>query len=111
MAIDTQLAVVYTSGDKKLIFGLSLERKTQYSRLKLSNCEPGTITIDSDARRLYCASREGLLLILNIDQKEHLVLVHTLKLIKNPGLMAPIYGKQLYVDTRRNLLVCRMSKG
>ena len=76
MALDSQLSVVYTSGDKKLLFGLSLERKTQYSRLKLSNCEPGCIMVEADARRLYCATREGLLLVFGIETKEHLVLVH-----------------------------------
>jgi hypothetical protein len=43
MALDTSRQVLYTSGDKKLIFGLNLASKTQWSKIKLSNSFPGAL--------------------------------------------------------------------
>jgi hypothetical protein len=86
MALDTVRQVLYTSGDRKLIFGLSLAGKTQWSKIKLSNSMPGALQIDSQQSRLYCATREGLLFIFDISHRSYLVLVHMMKLTKHPSM-------------------------
>ncbi len=72
--------------------------QTLFSKIKISNSQPSELQIDVESKRLYCATREGLLLIFDISVKGHLVLVHTKKLVKNPGALNTPFVKQMMFD-------------
>lgn len=110
MIIDVPKAVLYVTSEK-LLLGWDLKNHNQYSVMKSSNSQLGQLEIDSFRRRLYVSTREGLLLILDITCGGYPVLVHTMKLVKNPGIVQPWYVKGMQFDVERNLLVCRMSSG
>jgi hypothetical protein len=54
------------------------------------------------------ATREGLLLILDISLKDHPVLVHTIKMVLHPSNIGANFVKQMHLDTVGNIIVCRM---
>jgi len=111
MIIDTTKAVLYSSGDS-LLLGIDLNSPTSlHSQLKISNSSPSELQIDEVSRRLYCGTREGLLLIFDISMKGHPLLVHTKKLVKTPGALNAGFVKQMQFDQERRLLICRMSSG
>jgi hypothetical protein len=109
MAVDNFKAVLYCTGEH-LLLGMELDSNKPYSEIKMSNSWPSDIAIDEQQRRLYCATREGLLLFFDISQRPNPVLVHTMKLVKNPDLGGP-FAKQIDFDQERNILFCRMSTG
>ena len=111
MVIDSNKAVLYSTGDQKLLHGLDLKKQSYYNHLKMSNSQPSELSIDEEANRLYCATREGLLLILDISSKDHPVLVHMMKMVINPSNLGTNFIKQMHFDIERHLLVCRMSSG
>lgn len=51
--------------------------------IKLSNATPGCLTIDDQGHRLYCAAREGLLLVFD-KRDDGINLVHTLHVSRQP---------------------------
>ena len=65
MAIDSFKGVLYCTGEHMLL-GLDLEANKTYSDIKMSNSWPSEMAIDEQQRRLYCATREGLLLFFDI---------------------------------------------
>jgi len=77
--------------------------------IKLSNATPGTLALDPVNKRLYCAAREGLLLIFSI-KRDRIVMVHALPVVMNPSPYAS-FIKQLWLDAGRNLLIARMATG
>jgi len=77
--------------------------------IKLSNATPGALALDPVNKRLYCAAREGLLLIFSI-KRDRIVMVHALPVVMNPSPYAS-FIKQLWLDTGRNLLIARMATG
>jgi dTDP-4-dehydrorhamnose 3,5-epimerase-like enzyme len=85
MIIDESKAVLYVTGEK-LLLGWDLKEHSRYSVLKASNATLGQMEIDSQQRRLYVSTREGMLMILDITCGGYPVLVHMMKLVKNPGL-------------------------
>jgi len=50
-------------------------------------------------------------MILDITSGGYPVLVHMIKLVKNPGLPQAAYMKGMQLDQDRNMLLCRMSSG
>lgn len=98
MIIDTAHAVLYSSGEK-LVLGMDLNApQSLFSEVKISNSSPSELQIDEASRRLYCGTREGLLLIFDISSKGHPLLVHTKKLVKTPGALNCGFVKQMQFD-------------
>jgi hypothetical protein len=77
-----------------------------FSFVKLSNGNPVTLEVASESSRLFCSTTEGLLLIFDISRKDP-VMVHSLRLVLNPGKNLD-YACQLVYDGDRNLLLCRL---
>ena len=111
MAVDHSHGVLYSTGDKKLLYGLDIAKQTMYTQLKISNSQPSKLVIDEENQRIYLATREGLLMILDISSKDHPVLVHTIKMVLHPNSIGASFVKQMHLDTVGNILVCRMSSG
>ena len=57
MVIDSNKAVLYSTGDQKLLHGLDLKKQSYYNHLKMSNSQPSELSIDEEANRLYFATR------------------------------------------------------
>ena len=74
--------------------------------LKCSNAIIDKILVDQKSKLLYCSTKEGLLLFIDISKKQP-VLCHSLKLVKVPET-GRNYIKQMDHDILRHLLVLRM---
>ena len=57
MAVDHSHGVLYSTGDKKLLYGLDIAKQTMYTQLKISNSQPSKLVIDEENQRLYLATR------------------------------------------------------
>ena len=79
--------------------------------IKCKNCNPDALEIDTDLQRLYCSTREGMVLILDI-KSETPVMIHTIWLGKvGPPSEKQDFIVQMDLDTDRNMLLCRSRFG
>jgi hypothetical protein len=81
MIVDNYRDLLYSTGEEKLIHTLCLKSKKTYGFMKCSNCQPTQLEIAESTQRLYCATKEGLVLILNIS-KPNPVMIHAIRLVQ-----------------------------
>lgn len=75
------------------------------SKLKTSNSKAICLALDSDTKRLYAATREGLILVLNVSLGSGcILLVHTIDFGKG------LYAKKLDFDSNRNVIFCLLKE-
>lgn len=66
MALDQEAGTLYCSDDlKRVIVAYSLSELTIAGQIKCSNLHPQRLLVDCQLKRLYAASREGLLLFFD----------------------------------------------
>ena len=110
MIIDVPRAVLYATGER-LMIGLDLASGTTCSELKMANSQPSELEIDPSSKRLFVATREGLLLMFDISQQGTPVLINMVKCVLQPGSVGTSYIKEMFFDHERRQLICRMSSG
>ena len=106
--VDQQRNWIYSVGDDDhLILIFDLNNKCQLAdSFKPANCTVISMTLDCYSQRLYCATREGMLLFFNISDIIP-ILVHSMRLIM-PQSLGSNYIKTIEFDIDKNILLLRM---
>jgi len=112
MVVDQRRNYLYSAGGEKIIHCQDLSRKVTVCNIKTSNCQPLKLEIDEDLQRLYCATREGLVILFDISE-DALIMIHTIKLVRTvpSQQIGNNYVKSLDLDNHRNILMCQMKQG
>ena len=113
MVVDQNRNYLYSSGGEKIIHCQDLVKKCTVGNIKCSNCHPLALEIDVDLQRIYCATKEGLVLLFDI-KLDFPVMIHSIKLVKtrdNPQPIGANFVKNMDLDQHRNILICQMKQG
>ena len=82
-------------------------KKCTVGNIKTSNCQPLKLEIDVDLARLYCATKEGLVLLFDI-KEDYPIMIHSIKLVRTmpASSIGSNFVKNLDLDNHRNILIC-----
>ena len=89
MVVDQNRNYLFTSGGEKIIHCQDLNKKCTVGNIKCSNCHPLKLEIDIDLQRLYCTTKEGLVLLFDI-KTDSPIMIHCIKLVKTQPTAATI---------------------
>ena len=108
LALNDEAGVLYIAvTSAKTIYQYDLDSQRVFAEnLKCSNASIDRILVDQKSKLLYCSTKEGLLLFVDISKKQPVV-CHSLKLVKVPET-GRNFIKQMDHDILRHLLVLRM---
>ncbi len=107
MALNSSTGVLYvTDSESKTVHAFSLDKSVSLGVIKCSNARVGKLLINLKDQRLYCSTKEGLLLFFDISKLLPRP-CHIMKLVKTPELERN-YVKQMEFDAEKNFIVVRM---
>ena len=81
MVVDSNRNYLYSSGGEKIIHCQDLVKKATVGNIKCSNCHPQKLEIDVDLQRIYCATKEGLVLLFDT-KTDFPIMIHSIKLVR-----------------------------
>jgi len=107
MVVDQNRRYLYSSGDDKIIHSIDLATKKSLGHIKISNGQPNALVLDDHLQRLYCATKEGILLTLDVSGHQ-ITMITYMQLAAQPSPKCENFVKEMNLDTTKNILVCRM---
>ena len=86
MALNSSTGVLYvTDSESKTVHAFNLDKFVSLGVIKCSNARVGKLLINPKEQRLYCSTKEGLLLFFDISKLLPRP-CHMMKLVKTPEL-------------------------
>ena len=68
MVVDQNRNYLFSTGGEKILHSQDLVKKVTVGNIKTSNCHPLKLEIDVDLQRIYCATKEGHVLLFDVKQ-------------------------------------------
>jgi hypothetical protein len=106
MKADTQRGLLYSTGEDRRICILDVNQSKITGKLKTANSRPKCLALDFESKRLFAATNEGLILVLDISlmacgsTTASILLVHTIDFGRG------FHAKSLEFDPNKNLIFC-----
>lgn len=108
MKADGTRGILYSAGeDRRICLTNIKEGSRNVGVLKTSNSQVKYLALDSDMKRLYASTLEGLLLILNVNlTSTHPSCEPAITLLHTISFPPSLFASKLELDTNSNMIFC-----